>query len=293
MSNFGSPLTPHPSVADLLRWFQSTVTHPGGVSAEGNAAAVDAAIAPSSRQTSAERLTVYAQSYWARLVGCLEEEFPTVRAAVGDEAFTSFTVGYIEAHPSTSYTLGRLSDRFVKYLEATAAATDTADPHWSQAVVEIARLERAITEVFDAPGGETLGYLTPADLQAIPPERQAELRLTPLPTVRLLAFDHDVNEFFSAVRRGATGDERPPWPERRPTYLALSRRGFIVRRHALSHPEFVLLAGVAAGATLSGALESLFGDPTIDVEAAAASLGRWFSDWAEAGLFHSLATVAE
>jgi hypothetical protein len=277
------------SLDSLLRWFQSTVTHPGGVAAEGNTAAIDAAIAPSSRQTSVERLTVYAQSYWARLVGCLEEEFPTVRAAVGDEAFASFAVGYIEAHPSTSYTLGRLSDRFVSYLQETAAhAAGHTDARWSQAVVEIARLERAITEVFDAPGGETIGYLTPIELAAIAPDRQADLKLTLLPTVRLMTFDHDVNEFFTAVRRAAPSGESPPWPAERRTYLALSRRDFVVRRHALSHPEFVLLSGVAAGTTLSGALASLFDDPTIDVESAAASLGRWFAAWSEAGLFQSL-----
>jgi hypothetical protein len=288
-----SPNTSDPSPLNSLQhWFQAAVTHPGGVTADGNAAAVDATIAPSSRQTPAERLTVYAQSYWARLVHCLEEEFPTVRAAVGDEAFAQFAVGYLEAFPSTSYTLGRLSDRFVDYLRHTAAGpSDGLTNSWSQAVVEIALLERAITDVFDASGGETLGYLTPADLQAVPADLQAELRLTLLPTVRLLAFDHDVNAYFTAVHL-RHGDASPPWPERRPTFVALSRRGYIVRRHELSRPEFVLLSLLAGGATLGQAIESLAAEPEIDLEAAFAALGGWFAAWAAAGLFQSPAVVA-
>jgi hypothetical protein len=162
---------------------------------------------------------------------------------------------------------------------------------WSQAVVEIGRLERSITEVFDAPGGETLGYLSPADLRTVPPERQADLRLTLLPTVRLLAFDHDVNGYFSAVHRGTSAGKQIAWPARQKTYLALSRREFIVRRHELSRPEFVLLTAVAGGASLGSAVEQLAGEPGIDLDAAFASLGGWFAAWAEAGLFHSLATV--
>jgi len=308
--------TPAPSPLDSLqRWFQAVTTHPGGVAAgsqdaEAQAAiggvTVDAVMAPSSRQTASERLDVYARSYWARLVGCLEEEFPVVREAVGAEAFTQFAVGYIERYPSASYTLGRLSDRFVAYLQETALAETFAaergapvangpDHDWSRAVVEIAALERAIGEVFDAPGGETLGYLTPEELAAVPADRQADLPLTLLPTVRLLAFEYDVNEYFTSVRALGGDSESSsavPWPARREIFIALSRRAFIVRRHVLTRPEFLLLSAIAQGVTLGAALERLFSDPSIDVEAAAGALGKWFAAWAEAGLFHSFGPVA-
>jgi hypothetical protein len=110
--------------------------------------------------------------------------------------------------------------------------------------------------------------------------------------VRLLAFANDVNEYFSAVRGAGGGPDTPAWPSRRDTFIALSRRGFVVRRHVLTRPEFVLLSAVADGVPLGAAVERLFVDPSIDAEAAADSLGRWFAAWAEAGLFQSLTPVA-
>ena len=73
----------------------------------------------SKRRTSVERLEVYANAYYARLLECLRDEFPALLHAVGEEVFDGLAFGYLQAYPSTSYTLSNLSRNFARFLEET------------------------------------------------------------------------------------------------------------------------------------------------------------------------------
>lgn len=277
-------------LAALQRWMHAVVTHPGGVETgaasdeaqrEMAADSIGDVVPPSERQSSAERMAVYARSYWARLVECLQEDFPAVRRAVGDDAFAQLAVGYLIEQPSASYTLGRLGEQFPAYLSATAPVGED----WMQSVVELAQLERAVTEVFDLSGGETRGYLSLDALRDLAPEDYASLRLNVLPTVRLLRFEHDVDRWFTALR--AEGEV--PDCERSATYLALSRRDFTVRRHRLTRGEFLLLESLTAGKSLGAAIESVQADSnSTDVPLSAEMLTRCFADWTRAGIFGAM-----
>lgn len=289
-----------PSLDALQRWFQATVTHPGGVAAGAQSEAAVAAFAngavdeiacDSPRQTAEQRLAVYAHAYWARLLECLREEFPVLRITVGEEAFDGLAVGYLMAHPSTSYTLGRLSERFAAYLQSTTAG-DEADA-FSALVIDLARLEQSVNDVFDAPGGETLGFLTTEQLDQVLLEQRGALRLLLLPTVRLLSFRTNANEVFTATRAGAA---TLPMPELRPTFAALTRRDYVVRRLSLTPTQFELLTAIASGQSLNDALGALC-DRQASVKTSSLSdiepidadaLQTWFAEWAQVGIFASL-----
>ena len=77
-----------------------------------------------------------------------------------------------------------------------------------------------------------------------------------------------------------------PLPE--PAYLALTRINYVVRRIALSGPQFVLLSALAAGETVGEAIETLAADGRRDIEQLAQELPLWFQDWAEARFFRSV-----
>jgi hypothetical protein len=287
-----SPHAPWPDLPQLQRWFQAVVTHPGGV-LEGAASAEAAAALvakigevaePSSRQSAQERMAVYAQAYWARLLECLREEFPIVRATAGDAAFDMLAVGYLAAYPSRSYTLGRLSDKFAEYLASSAAQSD--EELFGPFLAELARLEQAVNETFDAPGGETLGYLQAEALRQIPANEQAAFLLELLPTVRLLAFDFDVQSFYTAARRDP---QQLPEPARQPCFVALSRRAYVVRRLPLTPVQFAILAAIQTGRNLGEALNEALQNFAGDAEMPDVGvLAAWFAEWAEAGLFQRL-----
>ena len=292
-----------PQLSALQRWLQAVVSHPGG-SQEGErsdeAAAtglgpIDEVIAPSSKQTSTERVDVYAHGYWARLLDCLREDYPTLRSALGEETFDAFAVGYLQTYPSESYTLGKLGARFPQYLEETSpqaeGSEDEGPDAWLVPLIELAEMERAVSDIFDAPGGETLGYLLPDDLAAISPARRASLKLAPLPTFRLLRFRSEVNDYFTALRASKEPTE-VPLADLGETYLALSRRDFVVRRHPLTREQFELLTSLAAGESLGDALIALAEKNQLEHGRADGispeQVARWFTDWSRAGFFQGL-----
>ena len=283
-----------PSLAELQRWMQAVITHPIGAAAGVESAAAQQAIAisaaeveqvvlPSRACSSLERLNVYAGAYYARLLECLRDFFPALRHALGDELFDRFAVGYLQQHPPASYTLDRLADHFVEFLEATRPDEARQDDDFMQLagfVVDVARLEWNIAQVFDGPGEEREPPLSPDALLALSAERWAEARLEPAACLRLLAFRFPVNDYFTAFRAG----ERPAPPRPQTTWLALTRREYIVRRLPLSQPQHELLSSLAAGETVGASIEraALRCD---DVDRFAEDLNSWFRDWAAAGLF--------
>ena len=70
--------------------------------------------------TARERLSIYANAYYARLVECLGECFPIFKKALGEEVFSGFALEYLQRYPSQSYTLDRLGDHFSRFLQEDA-----------------------------------------------------------------------------------------------------------------------------------------------------------------------------
>ncbi|MGE0378513.1 MAG: putative DNA-binding domain-containing protein, partial [Planctomycetaceae bacterium] len=123
-----------------------------------------------------------------------------MRAAIGDEAFRGFVRGYLQQHPSTSYTLAELGHAFPAYLAASRPPCTGEGPDWADFLVDLATHERTYSEVFDGPGEEQLPLLCVEDLQAIPTDRWGDVRLRTAASLRLLELRFPVHEFASAVR---------------------------------------------------------------------------------------------
>jgi hypothetical protein len=80
-----------------------------------------------------------------------------------------------------------------------------------------------------------------------------------------------------AAEKGAEDDMAIPAPEE--TFLALSRRDYVVRRYPLAKTQFELLSALAAGATVEDALAEATTDCGLDDDALAAALHQWFAVW--------------
>ena len=278
----------------LQAWMRAVVSHPAGVDSGIRSdearrwlaiepSELDHIILPSSSMTSHQRLAVYAHAYWARLIDCLRQDFPMLCATLGQKAFDRLAAEYLHAYPSTSYTLARLADRFPQYLAETRPAKEPRDGprDWADFVVELAEFERAISQVFDAEGGETVGFLSPADVVDIPSEQWHAARLACIPCLRLCAFHFPINDFYTAMRQG----QNPPMHEPRKTFVALSRRNYIVRRHALTADAHQILSALVAGKTLGEALAGLTEASGLTPD----TIRRWFEEWTAAGFFRAVA----
>jgi hypothetical protein len=192
---------------------------------------------PSRTLTPVERIGIYQGMYLLRMRDALAADYPGLLHALGGEGFREFVRAYVQRHPSRSYTLNRLGDHVPAYL-----ARSDRSPHGSF-LADLARLELAVTEVFDAEASAPVRRLRPAVVGEATTFR-------PSPTLRFLVFRYPVGPYLDAVR-----DERSPRiPRPARTRVALWRSGTSVRRLDLSPGANTLLRRLAAGRPLGAAL---------------------------------------
>lgn len=291
MSSRGNPT----DLTSIQRWMQSVITHPDGVEAGIDAPAtrelidvataqVECVISRSEAQSSIERLNVYANAYYARLLEVLSSEYPALVHALGTELFQEFAFGYLQEHPSHSYTLSDLSAQFPQHLATTRPTRDSTDPDWADFLIDLATLERTYSEVFDGPGVEKCTLLSSEQLAQVPPDQWPQTKLISAPCLRLLTLQFPVHEYVSAVRR----QEQPELPTPSPTWLVITRRHYVVRRVAVQEAEFVALAALIAGECVVDALAAAQDRWRGPIENLPLEVRRWFRDWAAAGYFLGL-----
>lgn len=269
-----------PELATLQRWMQAVVMHPRGAAAGLRAqparrliaaAARDPAsvVLPSRRLAASERLDIYAHMYYARLVEVMEAEYPTVRGLLGPAAFAAACRRYLAKHPSRSRLLNALSAGFPDFLARTLPRS-----HRHGLAVDIARIERAMEDVFDAP---TATPMTAAEFAAV----GEATRLAVNPALVLLELRYPANAYMNALQRGG----RPRIPRPRATRVIVFRRGFQVMRREQGPEQFRLLQSLAAGKPLAAAVRASLGRRAGGADRVARRLRGWFAEWAGARLF--------
>jgi hypothetical protein len=220
-----------PTLGELQSWLQAAIVRPD---LDVPAAEVERVLRSSARLTARERLDLYRRSYRVRLLEAMRTSYPGLRHLLGHDLFDEFALDYLDAHPSRSYTLLRLGEGFPGHLDATRPDPEEAGGDWPELVVDLARLERAFAEVYDGPGVE--GEWVPAAGDLPDEADPVWLRAVgePVPCLRPMRFSFAVGPYLEAVRRG--GAPRPP--ERAETFLALSRRDYVVTMTPLDACEY-------------------------------------------------------
>jgi hypothetical protein len=286
------PDDPQPDFDVVQRWFQSVITHPDGVE-DGVESAQAQKLIPLKRSelekivrrsknlSAEERLGIYANAYYARLIECLRESFPVLAKALGRDVFDGFAFGYLQRYPSKSYTLNRLGDRFAEYLNQTRPE----DAGWADFLIDLSRLEWTVEQVFDGPGVERERLLSVEDLRGMDPAKFGDARIVPVPCLALLKFKYAVNDYYSAARKLKDDEPAPQIPEAGEEHLALTRRDYIVRRIPLSPPEHALLDALSHKQPVNQAIATAAGHWSGDPDSFAAAIRAWFVEWSAAGLF--------
>jgi hypothetical protein len=211
------------------------------------------------------------------MLDALRASYPALNHMLGREAFDEFGLDYLFLHPSRSYTLLGLARGFPDHLAATRP--DDGDA-WSELVVDIARLERTFAEVYEGEGTEGEQPLAMGDLPLEPGSRWRATTVLPAPCLRLARYSHDIGAYVLAVRRG----EQPSQPRRRESFLALSRRDYVVTFTALDAPQHRALTQLVHGAPLGPAADAAGID--------AATAWQLLRLWARSGFFSTVTNPA-
>lgn len=270
----------------MQRWMQAVVVHPGTkdeavaspeAETEIPRERIGEVILPSRTLTPVERVGIYHGMYLLRMHDALEGDYAALKHFLGDHGFFELVRDYVQVYPSRSYSLNRLGDHLPEFLQ-NAPGIRKRD-----FCVELARLESAVSEVFDA--SETAA-LTEAAIAAVPPEAWERARLKTVAAFRLLSFRYPVNAYLQTVR---DDDHEHPKPKLQGEWVAVYRRDFAVYRLGLTRPAHDLLAELAKGERLGEAIAAALARggrraPTAD------ELFRWFREWVAGGVFATVET---
>jgi hypothetical protein len=233
--------------------------------------------------TVAEHLSIYNRSNFATFKECLRAEFPILLHALGDNLFELFTIDYLQYYPSLSHTLNILAEGFHEYLAETHPDIENRrgpKERWPDFIIDLATMERAFSEVFDGPGVEGQQILD-ADQSIQTTDRFMETRFLPVVCLKLFAFRYPVSRYFTAVRN----NENPTFPEPAETFLAMTRRDYVVCIHELTRFQYDVLSALVAGQTLSQVVSLVAKASDRSHQSLTSMAFAWINDWAEKGFF--------
>jgi hypothetical protein len=274
-------------------------------------------IKPNDRLTSFERLEIYNRQYWFRVLDALSDDFPGLRAVLGDRRFNKLAQHYLTDCPSRSFTMRDLGSHLESWLRKHPEYAGNRH----QLALDMVRLEWAEIETFDSAGEPPV---TAAVLVGADPSKLC-LRLQPY--IRLLDLHYPVDNLLLAVRRDPLPEVASNAMEERqkrkkvsavaslkptPVYLAVHRVDNSVYFRRLEKEEFTILQSLQRGRTLEQSIvaglragreqrlaperrspdrrrararKRQSADEEPRIEERAAQVSSWFQNWSSLGWF--------
>jgi hypothetical protein len=218
----------------LQAWMVNVITHPKGavkgaeqIAINDSHWSIDSVISPSNTLTSEQRIGIYHNGYFARLIECFKVEYKGLLSALGTELFEHFAINFLLEHPSSSYTLNDLGKLFPYYLESTLFDNESSPESWQLFILDMAKFERTFTEVYNGNGHEQLIDLTPFS--------QKSLKVSP--AIVLLDLMYPVAECIGSFREETFTE----FPESKNSHYVFTRQNYMVKVYNVGTTEFEAL----------------------------------------------------
>jgi hypothetical protein len=297
-----SETAPAPDLAprDLLAWqrtMHAAITRPlaPGDRAQrrwfdgsSSARAVAKLVKPSRTLQPLERVEIYNRMYWFRLLDSMAQDFPGLRALLGEKKFWPLVERYLAACPSRSFTLRDLGSRLARFM---AREPNFVAPH-GEAARDLVKFEWAQIVAFD---GASRPCLTKRKLAGA---HATKFRCSVQPYLTLLTCRHPVDEYVLAVKRdGALRAEasnavvaRTEAANRGAQLSSCGALHIVVHRldnqlyYKRLEPEAArLLRAIKLGHPLAEACARAFGRANLDAVEQAERVREWFALWMRLG----------
>ncbi|MGA3068163.1 MAG: DNA-binding domain-containing protein [Tepidisphaeraceae bacterium] len=245
-------------------------------------------IKPNDRLTSLERIEIYNKQYWFRLVDCMFDDFPGLRAVLGRLKFNALLRAYLVQYPSRSFTLRNLGSHLAQFMKANPKLVSPRP----DLAIDMAKFEWAQMIAFDGPAHPPL---TVDDLLGKPPSK---LRLALQPYLTILKLNYPLDDFAiqlkqHTLRKDASNaieehrtdsrkstKRRPRLPRRQPICLVVHRHNNSLYYKRIEPPAYRLLCALRDGHPLQKALQIALGKRGNPAQA-----GQWFEIWSSLGWF--------
>src|SRR5258708_24241113 len=116
---------------------------------ELGATGLDAIVLGDDRLSAEDRVDIYANMYFYRILDALKEDFPATLAVLGADDFHNLITGYLIEYPPTEPSISHCGRHLADYLH------DHPMQERAPFIADLARLERATVEAFLRPDAAT------------------------------------------------------------------------------------------------------------------------------------------
>lgn len=288
MLNEGIDQLPY-TLKSTQEWFASIITNRLGendniqtYSPHGILIAEEAAeyINPSPHLRPHQRMQIYNQQYWWRLLNTLHANFPLVTRLFGYQAFNE-EIGspYLSAYPPDHWSLNGLGSHLPQWISDFYQKPDQS------LIYNATSLDWAFIASFISPQHTPLNL---AHLIQGNPESLMSYTFYLQPHIHLFSWEYDLLSF----RANFLKQEVDYWVENRFPDLPKGKTyWFVLYRNAknniawreIRHSEYLLLERFKTGTNITDACEYLEQQDTSIYEEAAAHLQEWLQEWTHAG----------
>ena len=260
---------------------------PGDFMRGENRATADEFIKPNDRLTSSDRLQIYNQQYWWRLLGSFADDFRGLRAVLGERKFNKLAVSYLTDCGSMSWNLRDLGQHLESYL---GDHPELIAPH-EQLAIDMVRVEWARVIAFD---GEPEPLL---DAQKFASRKPAKMTLGVQPYISLLELNFPVDHMLKRLKRAESDTASnavshglrarkvrlTAKPLAQPIHLAVHRLDLLVYYKRLDPEAYALLCALRDGMALEPACGLAFSHSEDSPEMITGKVQTWFAAWMSFG----------
>ena len=224
-------------------------------------------IVDDNRVGATRRLDIYRNNYRASVTGILADHYERLHLYLGEEQFGRLAEAFVDAQPSMVRNLRYYGGGFADYL---------AD-HFPDdgELAELARLDWALRDAFDAPDAE------PLDAEAVGRLGEAwiDVPLTLVPSAQVVTACFNIAAIWNALE----AEKAPPEPERldRAETILVWRRGGSPQFRTLDDHEAVAFGLIGEGCSFTALSEHML--DRLGEEAAMQMLGMWLGGWLAEG----------
>ena len=247
----GQSLT-NPGLEALQGLLYRLITAPEGVAAglaDERASCpevLDHLIESDDRLSATERLEIYANAYFYRILDCLKQDFPVTLATLGPDDFhnliTAYLIEYPPTEPSISYA-GRHLAQFLRHDSMRAMFEERPF------IADLARLERTLIEIFHAADTEPLSAKT---MRSVAPDDWSALAMRTHPALAIVDCEWRVDQLLREVETAAGEvDQTLSAPAQEPVTVLVWRQNSRVHYRPLQSPERAALEVARAGASFA------------------------------------------
>ncbi len=216
-----------------------------------------------------DRLDIYAEGYFLRIVEALSEDFPQLERLLGQEAFHTLISDYLKEYPSQYTSLADVGGNLPNFLQGHNVSRNL--PY----IVDLAALEWAIVKAFYSENVERIALSKIAEISQ---DAWPNVKFKTHPSFQLLSSEWNVDLFWQCAVDEIEKDSQVR------SFAVLCVNGNISVT-AVEPVQAECIKLVVAGASL-GQISSALDERAQG--AAAGAIQGWFSNWIQSGLICDL-----